>query len=436
MSAERNLFDMPKIKSTRFVLLTLGAALLIGAVAWRSGFLVTKAADPAKAGPAPVPVTTTTVKEQDIPTYLSGIGSVTPLYAVVVKARVDGQLEKVMFSEGEHVAAGTVLAQIDSRPFKAQLDLAQAQKARDAAQLANSMVDLERYSTLLKQDSIAQQQVSTQQATVDQLKATVQADQATIDNAQVQLDYTTIRAPISGRTGVRLVDPGNIVRASDNSGIVSINQIDPIAVLFTLPEDRFQDINRAIQAHGRTPLEVQAFGREDNTLLGSGKLMLINNQIDTATGTVQLKAQFANAAHKLWPGQYINVHLVMGTRQRATTVPASAVQRGPNGLYAYVANADDTVAMQSIRVGLIQDGVAIVEEGLQAGTRVVTDGQYKLKPGAKIVEASKPAAPGKGGAKKGTKGDTDKQPAKSDGDKPSEPAKADPDKQAAKKAAP
>jgi multidrug efflux system membrane fusion protein len=383
---------MLKIKRNRLLLIAAAAVLLVAAVIWRSSFHVTKAADPASKGAPAVPVMTTTVKEQDIPTYLSGIGSVTPLYAVIVKARVDGQLEKVTFSEGQQVAAGTVLAQIDARPFQAQLDLAQAQKARDAAQLANSIVDLERYSVLLKQDSIAQQQVSTQQATVDQLKATVQADQATIDNAKVQLDYTTIRAPISGRTGVRLVDPGNIVRATDNTGIVSINQIDPIAVLFTLPEDRFQDINRAIQAHGRTALEVQAFAREDNTLLGTGKLMLVNNQIDTATGTVQLKAQFPNAAHKLWPGQYVNVHLVMGTRQRAATVPASVVQRGPNGLYAYVVSADETVAVQAIRVGLIQDGTAIVEEGLQGGVRVVTDGQYKLKPGAKIVEVKADAA--------------------------------------------
>ena len=384
---------MLKSKRNRLLLIAAAAVLAVAAVIWRSSFHVTKAADPAAKGGAPaVPVMTTTVKEQDIPTYLSGIGSVTPLYAVIVKARVDGQLEKVMFSEGQHVAAGTVLAQIDARPFQAQLDLAQAQKARDAAQLANSIVDLERYSVLLKQDSIAQQQVSTQQATVDQLKATVQADQATIDNAKVQLDYTTIRAPISGRTGVRLVDPGNIVRATDNTGIVNINQIDPIAMLFTLPEDRFQDINRAIQAHGRSALEVQAFAREDNTLLGTGKLMLVNNQIDTATGTVQLKAQFPNAAHKLWPGQYVNIHLVMGTRQRAATVPASVVQRGPNGLYAYIVNADETVAVQAIRVGLIQDGTAIVEEGLQGGVRVVTDGQYKLKPGAKIVEVKADAA--------------------------------------------
>jgi multidrug efflux system membrane fusion protein len=390
------MLEMLGTRHKKIYWIAAGAAILVVAVISRSAFHVTKAADPAKAGAPAVVATTTTVKEQDVPTYLAGIGTVTPLYAVTVKVRVDGQLEKVAFSEGQDVAAGSVLAQIDPRPFQAQLELAQAQKARDAAQLKNSIMDLERYTVLWKQDSIAQQTLSTQQATVDQLKATVQADQATIDNAKVQLDYTTIRAPISGRTGVRLVDPGNIVRAADNTGIVGINQINPIAVLFTLPEDRFQDINGAIRDRGRAALEVQAFGREDNTLLGDGKLMLVNNQIDTATGTVQLKAQFPNAAHKLWPGQYVNVHLVMGTRSRAATVPASVVQRGPNGLYAYVVNADDTVAVRAIRVGPIQDGTAIVEEGLEPGTHVVSDGQYKLKPGAKIVEAkAADAAPDK-----------------------------------------
>jgi multidrug efflux system membrane fusion protein len=386
---------MPDARRKKVLWVVAGVVLLVAAVMIRSASHVTKAADATKGGP-PIPAATTTVKEEDIPTYLSGIGSVTPLYAVTVKVRVDGQLDKVAFIEGQDVAVGNVLAQIDPRPFQAALELAQAQKARDAAQLANGIIDLERYTVLWKQDSIPQQTLSTQQATVDQLKATVQADQATIDSAKVQLDYTTIRAPISGRTGVRLVDPGNIVHAADSTGIVGINQIDPIAVLFTLPEGRFQEINRAIQEHGRTALEVQAFGREDNVLLGNGKLMLINNQIDTTTGTVQLKAQFPNAAHKLWPGQYVNVHLVVGTRQRAATVPASVVQRGPNGLFAYVVKADETVAMQTIRVGLIQDGTAIIEAGLEAGTRVVTDGQYKLKPGVKIVEAKTTgASPGK-----------------------------------------
>ncbi len=386
------MLKMFQTKRHKIIWISSLALVLLAGVLLRGNFHVTKAADPAKGNPPAVPVITTNVREQDIPTYLAGIGTVTPLYAVTVKARVDGQLDKVTFSEGQDVVAGSVLAQIDPRPFQAQLELAQAQKARDSAQLANSLTDLERYTVLWKQDSIPQQTLATQQATVAQLKATVQADQALIDTAKVQLDYATIRAPISGRTGVRLVDPGNIVHASDNTGIVGINQINPIAVLFTLPEDRFQDINHAIQDRGRAALEVQAFARENDTLLGSGKLLLVNNQIDTATGTVQLKAQFTNAAHKLWPGQYVNVHLVLGTRRRAATVPASVVQRGPNGLYAYVVKPDDTVAVQAIRVGLIQDGTAIIEEGLAAGTRVVTDGQYKLKPGAKIVEANTAAA--------------------------------------------
>ena len=404
---------MPRMGRTRIVFIIATFILLVGAIVWRSGFHVTKAADATKAGPPAVPVTTTVVKSQNVPTYLSGIGTVTPLYAVTVKARVDGQLEKVFFSEGQDIGAGTVLAQIDARPFQAQLDLAQAQKARDSAQLKNSIMDLERYTTLWKQDSIAQQTLATQQATVDQLKATVQADQATVDNAKVQLDYTTIKAPISGRTGVRLVDPGNIVRATDSTGIVGINQIDPIAVLFTLPEDRFQDINRAMSEHGRTPLEVEAYARENNTLLGNGKLMLVNNQIDTTTGTVQLKAQFTNKAHKLWPGQYVNVHLMMGTRNQAATVPASVVQRGPNGLFAYIVNSDETVAVRPIRVGTIQDGIAIVEEGLEPGIRVVSDGQYKLKPGAKIAEAkaAADAQPGKGAGKEKAGKDANKKAA-------------------------
>jgi multidrug efflux system membrane fusion protein len=262
---------------------------------------------------------------------------------------------------------------------------------------------------LWKQDSIPQQTLATQQATVEQLKATVQADQAQIDTAKVQLNYTTIRAPIGGRTGTRLVDPGNIVHATDSTGIVVINQIDPIAVIFTLPEDKFQNINQAIRASGK-PLQVEAYARQDGSLLSTGKLTLINNQIDTATGTVQIKAVFPNSSHTLWPGQYVNMHLVLGTREHAVVVPSSVVQRGPNGLYAYIVKADDTVAVQPVRVGPTQDGKAIIDDGLAAGARIVVEGQYKLKPGSKVTEV-KPAvatpasaetrpAPGNAGQKK------------------------------------
>ena len=333
-----------------------------------------------------VSVISTLVMAEDFATYLSGIGSVTPLFAVTVKARVDGQLQSVNFREGQSVAAGDILAQIDPAPYKAQLDLARAQKARDLTTLANANTDLERYKLLWKQDAVSQQILATQQTTVDQLKATVQADQAQIDIVQVQLDYTTLRSPIKGRTGMRGVDPGNIVRATDSNGIVNINQIDPISVLFTLPEDKFQAINRAIESKKGKPLVVQAFARENNELLATGILMLINNQIDTATGTIQLKAEFTNATHKLWPGQYVNVRLGLGTLQKVTIVPESVIQRGPNNLYAYVIDDNNTVHMQPIKLGVIQEGKAIIESGLTLGDRVVVEGQYKLKLGLKVVE--------------------------------------------------
>ncbi len=342
-----------------------------------------------KPAAAAVPVITTVAAEEDIPVYLSGIGTVTPIYSVTVKVRVDGQLEKVAFAEGQEVKAGDLLAQIDPRPFEAQLEQAQAQKARDEAQLKNSLLDLDRYTTLLKQDSVSRQVFDTQTATVAQLKATVQADQAQIETAKLQLAYTTIRAPISGRTGGRLVDPGNIVRAADNTGIVVINQIDPIAVVFTLPEDRFQSVNLALRA-GKNALQVAAYARENAALLGRGKLTLINNQIDTATGTFQLKAVFPNPAQSLWPGQYVNASVVLGNKQRAIVVPATVVQRGPNGQFAYVVNDDNSVVAQPVRVAQIQDGKAVIEDGITAGTRVVVDGQYKLRIGSKITEAPPP----------------------------------------------
>jgi multidrug efflux system membrane fusion protein len=357
---------------------------------------------PQRTAAAAVPATTAIAAEEDVPVSLSGIGTVTPLFSVTVKVRVDGQLESVAFKEGQDVRAGDLLAQIDPRPFQAVLQQAQAQKARDEALLKNGQLDLERYTTLWQQDSVSRQILDTQRATVEQLKATVLADQAQIDTAKLQLTYSTIRAPISGRTGARLVDPGNIVHAADATGLVVINQIDPMAIVFTLPEDKFQTVNKAL-GNGAKALKVMAYARETAELLGSGKLTLVNNQIDTATGTFQLKGVFANAAHLLWPGQYVNVSVVLGTHQSAVTVPASVVQRGPNGLFAYVVGADDTVAVQPIRVVSTQDGKAVIEEGIAAGTRVVVDGQYKLKPGAKVTEvqaADKKGAKGSDGKRK------------------------------------
>jgi len=355
-----------------------------------------KKAEPSAA--PPVQATTAPIKQQDVPIYRAGIGTVTAAQSVTVKARIDGQLDQVGFIEGQDVKAGQMLARIDQRTLQAQLAQARAQKAKDQATLVNARVDLARYTSLLGEEAATQQQVDTQKALVAQLVAAVQTDDAQIQYAQVQLGFTTITAPISGRVGARLVDPGNIVHAADTNGLVVINQVDPISVVFTLPEEAFQDINRALNASGaggagRDPLAVQAYPRTGSGLLGTGKLVLLNNQIDTASGTVQLKASFANPTHALWPGQYVNVRLVLGQRRQALTMPAAAVQRSQSGTYAYVVAPDgQTVQPQTIEVASIQDGIAIIDKGLSAGQRVVVDGQYKLKPGARIVEASRGAA--------------------------------------------
>ncbi len=362
-----------------------------------------QAADDSKgkrAPDAPVGVVTTLVKSQDVPIFRAGIGSVTPTFSVTVKARVDGQLDKVGFSEGQDVRKGQVLAQLDPRTLQAQLLQAQAARAKDQATLANARVDLQRYTTLIAQDAATQQQLDTQKALVNQLEAAVKADEAAVNYAQVQLGFTTIVAPISGRVGARLVDPGNIVHAADATGIVVINQIDPISVVFSLPEDAVQDTIHAID--GRKPLQVQAFPRDGSALLGTGTLTLLNNQIDTATGTVQLKASFPNAQHNLWPGQFVNVRLLLGTRAQALTVPEAAVQRSQAGVYVYVVDeAGKTVRNQPVTVLQMQDGTAVIGSGLAANERVVVDGQYKLKPGSQVTEVARGAAASGGRAASG-----------------------------------
>lgn len=340
-----------------------------------------------------VQVTSVRVQSQTVPIYRMGIGTVTAAQSVTVKARIDGQLDQVGFTEGQDVKAGQMLAYIDPRTLQAQLAQARAQRAKDAAQLANARIDLKRYTTLIAEDAATQQQLDTQTALVAQLEAALLTDDAQINFAQVQLSFTNIAAPISGRVGARLVDAGNIVHAADTGGLVVINQIDPITVVFTLPEDAVPDINRALQ-DGHASLAVQAFARDGGPPLATGRLILLNNQIDSTTGTVQLKGSFPNPAHALWPGQYVNVRLVLGERNGALTVPSGAVQRSQDSSYAYVVDADDTVRSRPIRVAQIQDGLAVIDQGLTAGQRVVLDGQYKLKPGASVVEvaAAKPPA--------------------------------------------
>ncbi|MDR0273829.1 MAG: efflux RND transporter periplasmic adaptor subunit [Burkholderiaceae bacterium] len=353
---------------------------------------------PPKAAP-PVQVRTALVQQQTAPITRTGVGNVLPVMSVTVRTRVDGQLDSVAFTEGQDVKAGQVLARIDPRTYQAQLDQSLAQKAKDEATLANARVDLARYEELIQQDATTRQTLDTQRALVGQLQAAVQNDDAQIAFARVNLGYTTITAPFAGRAGARLVDPGNIVRAADAGGLLVINQIDPIAVQFTLPESAFQSVNAALRA-SHDVLAVQALERGTGAVLAEGKLALVNNQIDASTGTIALKGQFPNPQHKLWPGQSVDARLVLGQREQALIAPSAAVQRGQSGLYAYVIDEGGKAQMQPIQIDEGDSGarnnLVVVTQGLKAGERVVVDGHYKLTPGAQTVEM--PAAGGKGGA--------------------------------------
>jgi multidrug efflux system membrane fusion protein len=360
--------------------------IVLGGGAWAITHHNAFGAKPEAPKTPPVQVTTARVTPQNVQVYRSGIGTVASMATVTVKARIDGQLDKVGFTEGQDVKAGQLLAQLDPRTLQAQLAQAQATKAKDEAQLTNARADLKRYTTLIAQDAATQQQLDTQKALVNQLAATVQTDAAQVQYAEVQLSFTRIVSPMNGRVGARLVDPGNIVHAADTNGLVVINQIDPIAVQFTLPEDSVQDINRVQQQQSNQPLAVVAYDRAGNQMLGAGKLILLNNQIDTTNGTVQLKGSFANPQHTLWPGQYVNVRLDLDRRPDSLTVPAAAVQRGQDSTYIWVVDAENKVNNVPVHVLQIADGVAVIDKGLAADQRVVVDGQYKLRAGATIVE--------------------------------------------------
>jgi len=364
----------------------LSTAILVvaaGGLAWYV------AHEPAKVGrsqaasaivPA-VPVTAGLAEPKDIPVYLTGLGTVQAFNTVVVKVRVDGQLDKVAFTEGQDVKVGDLLAQIDPRPFQAALDQAKAVKAKDEAQLKGAQVDLSRYQGLAAQNAVARQTLDTQIVLVGQLEATIQGDQAAIESAQTQLAYSTITAPLSGRTGVRLVDQGNIVHASDANGLVMITQLQPISVIFNLSDRQLTNISREMT---KGPLKVIAEGRTDHQPLGEGTLALVDNLIDQSTGTVRLKATFPNEDHALWPGQFVNIRLLLRTLQQVVTVPSTAIQRGPDGMFVYVIKPDSTVAMQPVSVGQMTDGTSVVESGLQPGDKIVVRGQYRLQPGTRI----------------------------------------------------
>lgn len=353
---------------------------------------------PQRAAGQAIRVTIAAARQQDVPIYRLGVGNVMPLASVTVHTRVDGELDRVAFVEGQDVKAGQVLAQLDPRPIQAQLAQAQAQEARDRAQLVNARTDLARYTELIAEDAATRQQLDTQKALVAQLEAAVQTDAAAVQYQRVQLAYTTISAPIAGRLGARLVDPGNIVHAADPNGLVVINQVDPVAVLFTLPEDTVQEILRAGHGSARAPLQVVALTRETRQELARGELTLLNNQVDATTGTVQLKARFPNGGFALWPGQYVNVRLLLGHRPDVVTVPQQAVQRSQDGTFVYVVDAQQKAQLRPVRVSQEQDGISVIDSGLRAGERVVVDGQYKIKPGAAVMEAPARAAGAAAGA--------------------------------------
>jgi len=335
--------------------------------------------------------------------YLSGLGAVTAFNTANIKSRVDGQIMKVNFREGQNVKEGEALIEIDPRPYQALLDQMQAQLFRDQAQLRDAKLNLERYTALIPSGSIAQQQVDTQKALVDQLDGTVRTDQAQIETAKLNIVYCHITAPFNGRVGLRQVDPGNIIHAADTTPMLILTQLQPIAVIFTLPEDVLQNVSQHMK---QSTLEVDAFSRDDQTKLATGKLLTIDNQIDPTTGTAKLKAVFDNQDNQLWPNQFVNANLLLETRKNSTVLPTAAILRGPQGTFVYSVNADKTVDDHVVNISLTQGNTTVVTSGVNPGDTVVTDGQDKLQKGSRIEpRAGTPSAgpgttPGKSGGRR------------------------------------
>jgi multidrug efflux system membrane fusion protein len=338
---------------------------------------------------AAVSVSVAVVGRQDVPIYLTGLGTVQGSLTVSLHSQVNGTLQEVLFTEGQQVKKGDVLALIDPRLYQAALDNAKAKKAQDEAQLTSASKDLERSQTLVKSNITSQQIVDQQQGKVDQLKASIAADEAMIQTAQTNLEYTTITAPNDGRIGVRLVDPGNIVRANDQQALATLVLTRPSAVMFTLPSRALDDI-RAAMARG--PVEVTAYDQDNRRELATGKLLLVDNIIDQSSATIRLKAMFPNEDDKLWPGEFVNAHVLLETRSNAVVVPSAVIQRGPDGLFVWVVNANNQAEPRAIEVGPAYDKLTIVASGLSGGERIVTDGQYKLQRGAPVTISAAPVA--------------------------------------------
>ena len=374
--------SLSRLRGVKGVLGLAAILLIIGYVGWHyASASQTNAGNQQPKAPAPIPVTVQAIQNSDFPVYLNGLGTVQPYDTVTVRSRVDGQVVKVGFRQGQMVNEGDVLVQIDPRPFQAALEQADAKKAQDEANLKNAQLDLKRYSALAVQDYASRQQLDTQQAKVDQLAAQIKGDQASIDNAQTQLSYATIRSPLSGKTGFRLIDPGNIVHASDQSGIVTIVKLQPISVVFTAPEENIGQINKALAA-GTVP--IIATSSDGTKVIAQGHLALVDNQVDQASGTIHMKATFQNTDNALWPGLSVATRLLVDTRKNVLVAPTDAIQHGPNGLYVFVVGKDNKVAAHDVKVGDESAAQTVVLEGLANGDRVVTAGQYRLTEGAVV----------------------------------------------------
>jgi multidrug efflux system membrane fusion protein len=362
----------------------LTAAIVAGAAFYFAHSDLFQKAVAAPAPPPPVPVVAGVVARHDVPIYLTGVGTVIAYNTDVVRAQIQGQIISINFTEGQKVHAGDLLAQIDPRPYQALIDQFTGNLERDQAQLINAQANQKRYTQLGDKGWATPQLIETQNAQVGELQAAIKADQALIDAAKVQLSFTRLTSPIEGVVGIRQIDVGNIISPSTTNGLCVVTQLDPISLIFTLPETVLPQIQQR-QQETKAPLAVIA-NNQDNTMeLGRGQLGLVNNEILQTTGSIQLKANFANKQNRLWPGELVNARLLLDTRHDGLTVPAAVVQQGPNGPYAYVINADDTVSIRQIKVAQISDGQALIDSGLSANERVVIDGQYKLQPGTHVT---------------------------------------------------
>jgi membrane fusion protein, multidrug efflux system len=363
---------------------SLLAALVAGGLAYAAHAKLFDKAAAAPAPPAPVPVVGNVVAQHDVPIYLTGVGTVIAYNTDVVRAQIQGQIISINFTEGQRVHAGDLLAQIDPRPYQALIDQYTGNLERDQAQLVNAQANMTRYTQLGAKGWATPQLVETQKAQVGELQAAIKADQALIDAAKVQLSFTRLTSPIDGVVGIRQIDIGNIISPSTTNGLCVVTQLDPISLIFTLPETVLPKIQQQEQK-AKTPLAVIAYNQDNTIELGEGKLGLVNNEILQTTGSIQLKANFSNGQNRLWPGELVNARLLLDTRHNGLTVPAAVVQQGPNGPYAYVINPDNTVSIRQLKVAQVSDGQALIDSGLKANERVVVDGQYKLQPGTHVT---------------------------------------------------